>query len=59
MYNKLFLGLILALSLFGFVLPYLFSAKSDELVLLGVGIVLTLSFKLGQLIARENTKEDK
>lgn len=50
MFNKLFFGLLGLGILVGFVLPYLLSANSNELTILGMSVILVLIYGAGRLL---------
>lgn len=52
MYTKLFATGLLALVLFGFLFPYLFSSGTAELPLLGGLIILTIAYYLGKYLSK-------
>ncbi len=65
-YNWLFLGIVVSIILFGFVLPKLMSHKGDEPVLLGTLIIAALAYfgvrsalLLTQKIVSEQNKNKK
>lgn len=59
MFNKIFFGILGAIALFGFVLPYLISAKSNELTILGIFIIVAVFYFAGQKVVQLLTKGDK
>lgn len=59
MYNKIFFSVIGLIGLGGFILPYLLSHKSIELPLLGVGIIIAVLYKAGQIIIQQLNKGNK
>ena len=58
MFNTIFFGLIGLAITIGFVLPYLLSANSNELTMLGVSVILGLMYGAGRLLLNA-IKENK
>ena len=52
-FTKLFIGLLLLVALLGFVLPFLVSAKSTELVSGGMLMVITVLYVVGKKLFKE------
>lgn len=58
MFNKIFFSILGAIALFGFVLPYLISAQSNELTMFGFFIIIVVLYGAGQYLIRAiNSKE--
>ena len=51
--NKNFLIVLLLITYFGFILPFMFSHKSNELPILGVISLLYILFKVFNVIKKE------
>lgn len=58
-FTKVFLALVGLGALFGFVLPYLISAKSFELTTLGILIILALGYTAGRVFYKTVTGDSK
>lgn len=52
MYTKLFFTGLIAIVLFGFLFPYLFSSATNELPLLGGAIIITITYFLGKYLTK-------
>jgi hypothetical protein len=59
MFNKIFFGLLAALALFGFILPFLISSNSNELTILGTLVILTLAYGAGKTLSKYLNKGNK
>lgn len=59
MFTKIFFSVLVLAVLFGFVLPYLISSRSNEMPLLGGAIIITLAYLLGKYITKIFNKEKR
>lgn len=49
-FNRLFVGLLAGILLFGIILPYMISAASNELTALGFCVIIGVSYFVGNKI---------